>query len=103
MEKADALVSLAGPVMNFLLAIVLTIIYCALYKFVDITIMSSQIMSIVITMIMYAIAINVGLGVFNLIPLPPLDGSKIILPLLPSKAKMWFKSNESIFYIILFT
>lgn len=32
------------------------------------------------------ISINIGLGVFNLIPLPPLDGSKIIMPFLPYKA-----------------
>ena len=46
------------------------------------------------------ISINIGLGVFNLIPLPPLDGSKIIMPLLPYKAKEWFANNEQIFYII---
>ncbi len=46
------------------------------------------------------ISINIGLGVFNLIPLPPLDGSKVILPFLPQKAKSWFVNNEQIFYIV---
>ena len=46
------------------------------------------------------ISTNVGLGVFNLIPLPPLDGSKIIMPFLPYKAKEWFTNNEQIFYLI---
>ena len=46
------------------------------------------------------VAINIGLGIFNLIPLPPLDGSKIIIPLLPYNAKQWFKNNEQIFYIV---
>ena len=46
------------------------------------------------------ITTNIGLGVFNLIPLPPLDGSKIIMPFLPYKAKEWFTSNGNIFYII---
>ena len=41
-----------------------------------------------------------GLGLFNLIPLPPLDGSKIIMPFLPLKAKQFFINNEQIFYII---
>ena len=43
---------------------------------------------------------NIGLGVFNLIPLPPLDGSKVLIPFLPYKAKMWFINNENIFYIV---
>ncbi|MNT73496.1 Peptidase family M50 [compost metagenome] len=51
-------------------------------------------------MIFYAIAINVGLGVFNLIPLPPLDGSKIIKYFLPYNAKVWFENNSFIFEII---
>ena len=34
-----------------------------------------------------------------MIPLPPLDGSKIIKPLLPYNAKTWFENNERIFYI----
>jgi len=99
MEKADALVSVAGPIMNFVLAIILTLIYCAIYKFGSIALLSSNVMAIIMTMIMYAIAINVGLGIFNLIPLPPLDGSKVIKPILPYNAKVWFENNERLFYI----
>ena len=43
---------------------------------------------------------DVGLGVFNLIPLPPLDGSKIFLPIMTRNAKTFFVDNERIFYII---
>ena len=52
------------------------------------------------TLIRAIISINIGLGVFNLLPLPPLDGSKIIMPLLPAKIKNWFITNQNIFYII---
>ncbi len=101
MDKADAIVSIAGPVMNFILAIILTLIYCAIHKFVGTaTIMSSNVYSILMMMLMYAISINVGLGVFNLIPLPPLDGSKVIKPFLPYNAKVWFENNETMFGII---
>jgi len=100
MEKADALVSVAGPIMNFILAIILTLIYCATYKFGSIELLSSNVIGIIMTMIMYAIAINVGLGVFNLIPLPPLDGSKVIKPILPYNAKVWFENNERTFYYV---
>lgn len=100
MEKGEAIVSLAGPLMNFILAIVFTLIYCAIYKFADTAFMISNIGRIVLSLIATTIAINIGLGVFNLIPLPPLDGSKIVMPFLPYKAKEFFVNNEQIFYFI---
>ena len=60
MDKADAIVAIAGPVMNFILAIIFTLIYCAIYKFVGIgVITSSSIGSILMTMLLYTISINV--------------------------------------------
>lgn len=100
MEKADALVSVAGPLMNIILAIVFAIIYCAIYKFAGEAFLASQVGSIIMMIILYTISINVGLGIFNLIPLPPLDGSKIIKPILPYDAKVWFENKEGFFYII---
>ena len=100
MEKADALVSVAGPLMNIILAIVFAIIYCAIYKFAGEAFLASQVGSIIMKIILYTISINVGLGIFNLIPLPPLDGSKIIKPILPYNAKVWFENKEGFFYII---
>lgn len=100
MEKGEAIVSLAGPLMNFLLAIIFTLIYCAIYKFASISFITSSVGYIIILLISSTISINIGLGVFNLIPLPPLDGSKIIMPFLPYNAKQWFINNEQIFYIV---
>ena len=100
MEKGEAIVSAAGPMMNFLLAIIFTFIYFALYRFSGVEFLSSTIGQIIMLLINVSISINIGLGVFNLIPLPPLDGSKIIMPFLPYKAKQWFVNNEQIFSII---
>mgnify|MGYP000265990608 FL=1 len=100
MEKGEALVSLAGPLMNIILSIIFAIIYFAIYKFANVTFLSSTVGSVLMLLISATISINVGLGIFNLIPLPPLDGSKIIMPFLPYKAKQWFRNNEQIFYII---
>ena len=86
--------------MNILLAFVLAIIYYAVNKFAGVAFLDSTVGEITMSIIIYAIATNIGLGVFNLIPLPPLDGSKIIMPFLPYNAKQWFRNNEYIFYII---
>lgn len=99
MEKANAIVSVAGPLMNFFLAIVFTFMYCAIFKFAPKVLIGTTggAIQLLLTSI---ISINVGLGVFNLIPLPPLDGSKVIMPFLPSNAKRFFIEREQIFYII---
>ena len=98
-EKADAIVSIAGPIMNFVLAFIFALIYCAIYKFANVFVYT-QLGQIVTSMVFYTVLVNIGLGTFNLLPLPPLDGSKVIMPFLPFNAKQWFRSNEYIFYIV---
>ena len=100
MEKGEAIVSIAGPLINIILAFVFGIIYFVVYKFAGVEFLSSTVGIIIMQMIMSTIVTNVGLGVFNLIPLPPLDGSKVIMPFLPYKAKQWFINNEQIFYLV---
>lgn len=99
MTKQEMLVALAGPLMNIIIALILTIILFAINTFApSFTItMTGLIISLVLQM---AISVNIGLGIFNLIPLPPLDGSKIFINILPYKAKTWFQDNIQIFYII---
>ena len=86
--------------MNLILAFLFTLIYCALNKFAYEFIATNTIGNVIFQLVGAVITINIGLGVFNLIPLPPLDGSKIIKPILPTNAKIWFENNEQIFYII---
>lgn len=99
MEKAEAIVAVAGPIMNILLSIVLTVIYVAIIKFAPLFILT-QVGSVVMLILQSAIVVNIGLGVFNLIPLPPLDGSKIFIQMMPYKAKQWIYENQRIFYIV---
>lgn len=99
-KKGEALVSIAGPAMNLILAIVFSIIYGLIIKFGGLTFVLSNTGSIISEIIQYIIAMNVGLCVFNLLPLPPLDGSKILLAFLPTKAQTWFEEHEKMLYII---
>ncbi len=99
-RKAEAIVSIAGPLANFILAIVFSAIYGALIKFNALTSMDARTALTIITILQSIISINIGLGVFNLIPLPPLDGSKVLSYFLPYNARNWFESNQQIFYIL---
>ena len=94
---AEAIVSVAGPLMNFILAIVFSIILAALTKFVPAIWITAQ--GVIATILADVIIVNIGLGVFNLIPLPPLDGSKVLAYFLPINARRWFYEHENIFYI----
>lgn len=90
----EAMISLAGPLSNFILAIILTLIYYALGIFA-IPFISTSIGSILFTIIGSAITVNIGLGVFNLIPLPPLDGEKIFRNIMPYGVKEWLTKNTN--------
>ena len=100
MEKCEAIVSAAGPIMNIILAFIFALIYCAVYKFGTMQFLNSTVGTVIMLILGSIITTNIGLGVFNLIPLPPLDKTKIIMPFLPYKSKEWFTSNGNIFYII---
>lgn len=99
LAKAEAIVAAAGPIMNFILAFIFEIIVCAIAKFAPEFYVTNG--GVILTLILeYIVTINLGLGVFNLIPLPPLDGSKILGGFLPYKAKDWMDSHAQIFGIV---
>lgn len=97
MSAGEAIVSVAGPIMNFFLAIIFTIIYCIVLKFSN-AFLLTRAGVIIITMIQSAIIVNVGLGIFNLIPIPPLDGSKIFRNFMSYNVKQWLDRYERVFY-----
>ena len=82
-KRDMALVALAGPVSNILQSLVLLFIYNALYYFGSAN--GNVLMTYMGLFFFYAAVINVNLAVFNLLPIPPLDGSRLMTALLPSK------------------
>ena len=99
-SKATAIISFAGPAANFILAVLFSIITALALKFGWLDAIDSRAANTIVEILATTIRVNIGLGVFNLIPLPPLDGSKILAHFLPFKAREWFESNEQIFYFI---
>lgn len=71
-RRDDAIISLAGPIMNLLTAFLFLGIYFLVLFTFGIT------NEIVLNILNYIISINLGLGIFNLIPIPPLDGFHVI-------------------------
>jgi len=73
--KTDPLkIAVSGPISNAILAMVLSVIFAILYKFVNL-----PYYSVTSEIFIYGIYINWGLFIFNLIPVPPLDGSHLLL------------------------
>ncbi|HEY1652726.1 MAG TPA: site-2 protease family protein [Acidimicrobiales bacterium] len=81
-RNQGVLVSLAGPAMNAVLAAVFGVIFV---QFVRAGVLSSGDFSIGAQIVFYASLVNVGLCAFNLIPIPPLDGSVLFERLLPAR------------------
>lgn len=85
----------AGPLSNIFMAFIGTIL------FYFITSMNVQI-TYLYTFLSYFISINLGLGLFNLIPIPPLDGSKILWSILPDRVYFSMMKYEQMMAIGLF-
>lgn len=80
-----AITSLAGPMANFVVGFITTLLYvlgvyiCAANEFDNMT------AEVILSVFFYSSIFNFGLGLFNLIPLPPLDGSNVVMCLLPNR------------------
>ena len=81
-KQGMALTALAGPVSNFLLALVLLFAGRLVYDYAPYSAANQRLLTFLLT----TAILSLGLGLFNLIPIPPLDGSKVLFSLLPDRA-----------------
>lgn len=95
----------AGPLMNFIIAFAAIFLFNLMLK-VPVSIFSSEIMTRIfiylIYLMQYTALISLGQAIFNLIPLPPLDGSKILYGVLPDSVYFNIMKYENWLSLILF-
>ena len=89
-----ALVSLAGPITNFLIAAVFALILKFAGPFID--------QPLLLAVMFLVVKLNLLLGIFNLLPIPPLDGSKVFSLLLPEDTARSYLSIGAYGMFILF-
>jgi len=102
-KKGLMITSVAGPACNFVLAIIFAIIYHGLMIVFGST-GNENVINIVkpiLQMCQAGVIVNIGLGTFNLLPIPPLDGSNILAGLLPPELSEKFMQSSKYGFVIL--
>ena len=97
-KQGMAVTALAGPVSNLLLAILLLLIARGVYIRAALT---GSLSATWFAFLLDTASLSVGLGLFNLVPIPPLDGSKVLAVLLPDRAYDWLMHYERFGMLVL--
>ena len=104
-KRDMAIVAFAGPLSNLIVAIVSCFLSnLTVYIFYMINVVSNTVlivMFIVVNVFYYIATINISLAVFNLIPIPPLDGSKILGAFLPNRIYYQLMQYERYFMLFI--
>lgn len=93
-----ALTALAGPVSNLVFAALTLLLAGRLWDWAP----DGVFWGVVFTFLLILAQMNVGLGVFNLIPIPPLDGSKVLFSLLPDRTYLRLMRYERYGFLLLY-
>ena len=106
-RRSDVLVSIAGVTANFLLAVVLTLVVVGLHHAGEAAPGFAQTAELLQNVALVGIRLNFVLAVFNLLPVPPLDGSHLLYHMLPAGLGERYRRLEkfgiAVFAILLLT
>lgn len=100
-KRGDIIVSLAGVATNLVLALACTILIAIFGMIADVAPVTGQTVGILQVMMIYGVAINLMLIAFNLIPIPPLDGSHVMKYLLPPAWSLKYQELGRYGFVIL--
>lgn len=101
-KSGMVLTALGGPVSNLLLAFIaeIGVLYFGGLTFTSDADFSFKLVTVLYILCSYTVSINLGLGIFNLIPIPPLDGSKILTAVLPTRLYFKYMQFERYGFIV---
>jgi Zn-dependent protease len=99
-RKAMMIIALAGPLSNIVLAVASGLIIRTIVP--ALTVDTPSFVTTIVKLLILMVQVNVALAVFNLIPLPPLDGSRILLGVLPYDKAVSYSRIEPYGVMILF-
>ena len=101
-KRGDILVSAAGVTTNFLLAFVWSFVFVLLGLLAQAAPAAGPTLETAQRMMVFGIQINLLLCFFNLLPVPPLDGSHLMYHALPARAGNWYRGLQRFGYLPLF-
>ena len=101
-KRDMALVGVAGPIANLIMSIIFAALIKLLFLLIQFIPMTAPVWTVTALSYIYQILYlgvfyNIAFAIFNLIPVPPLDGSRLLYAFLPSKALLWFQKYEQYF------
>ena len=101
-KRDMAISALAGPVSNFMMAFFARFIALTLYhNFPNVDGFLFNLLLVTLTFVQTFYVLNISLCIFNLIPIPPLDGSRVLLLFLPEKYYFGIMRYERIIMLVL--
>ena len=105
-RKSLWIVAIAGPLSNFIIAIFFSVIFNLFDMSSDLSLLNNTIELSIPYFFLAMIFLNVALGIFNLLPIPPLDGGNIIYSLLPDKLANYYSKFSGrlmlVFIVLIF-
>ena len=104
-KRDMAITALAGPLSNLIIAFIMIFLGCLCYflmgVFYNMPMALVYVLSAIVSILYLAADINISLAIFNLIPIPPLDGSRILNAFLPDRIYYKLMQYERYFFLII--